>query len=79
MQRAAVRPGEHVAVVAVASSDPLAVLSLELSLSFQSRKRDRIEGQAAPGPVGLGCRVVHLVVDDYAGNGGGDGGVVEVM
>jgi hypothetical protein len=35
-------------------------------------------GEAAPGPLGLGCRVVHLVVDDHARNGGGDGGVVEV-
>ena len=53
MKRAAVRPGKDVAVIAVASSDPLAVLNLELALSFQRRERDRIQGEAAPTPLGL--------------------------
>jgi len=78
VQRATVRPGEHVAVVAVASSDRLAVLGLALALSFQRRKRDGIEGEAASGPLGLRFRVMHPVVDDHAGNGGGDGRMVEV-
>jgi hypothetical protein len=53
VQRAAVGPGEDVAVVAVAASDRLAVLSLELALCFQRRERDRIEGEAASAPLGL--------------------------
>jgi hypothetical protein len=54
------------------------ILSLELAVGLQCRKRDRIQGEAAPAPLGLGCRVVDLMVDDHTGNGGGDGGVVEV-
>jgi hypothetical protein len=55
VQGAAVRPGENVALVAVASSDRLAVLSLELALGLQCRERDRIEGEAASTALGLGC------------------------
>jgi hypothetical protein len=65
-------------MVAVAASDRRMILSLELALGVQGRKRDRIQGEAAPAAPGLGCRVVDLVVDDHPGNGGGDGGVVEV-
>ena len=78
VERATVGPGEHIAVVAVASSDRLAVLGLELALGVQGRKRDGVEGEAASAPLSLGCRIVDLVVDDHPGNGGGDGGVVEV-
>src|SRR4029453_14201581 len=73
-QRATVRPGEHITVVAVVATDRLAVLGLALALGSKRRKGDRIEGQAASGPFGLGRRVVDLVVDDPAGGGGGEGG-----
>jgi hypothetical protein len=65
-------------MVAVATSYRLTVFSLEVAPGLQCRKRDRIQGEAAPPPLGLGCRVVDLMVDDHTGNGGGDGGVVEV-
>jgi hypothetical protein len=78
VERATVRPGEHVAVVAVASSDGLAVLSLELALGVQRRKRDGVEGEATAAPLGLGRRVMDLVINNHPGNERGDGGVAEV-
>jgi hypothetical protein len=45
VEGAAVRPGEDIAMVPVASSDCLAVLSLELALGLQRRKGDGIEGE----------------------------------
>jgi hypothetical protein len=36
-------------------------------LPLQCRKRDWVQGEAASGPLGLGGRVVDLVVDDHAG------------
>jgi hypothetical protein len=70
--------GEHVPVVAVPSSDGLAVLSLELALGVQRRKRDGVESEAAPAPLGLGRRVMDLVINNHPGNERGDGGMVEV-
>jgi hypothetical protein len=54
VQRPAVGPGEHIAVVAVALADQLAVLGLARVVGLQRLQGDRIEGQAAPTPLGLG-------------------------
>ena len=78
VQGAAVRPGEDIAVVAVASTDRLAVGSLTLPVVSQRLQGDRVEREATPAPLGLGCRVMDLVVDDHPGNQRGDGRVVEV-
>jgi hypothetical protein len=78
MERATVRPGEHIAVVAVASTDRRAVASLSLSVVGQCLEGDRVESKAAPGPLGLRCRVVDLVVVDHPRNQRRDGRMVEV-